>query len=71
MGQAHPLRTNLRREPRLKLLRNTSETAGLRVGRVCKYTPLPLALVSCVLHQNLLREEPRLDLLCHRSDTSP
>ena len=47
--------------PRLDLLRNTTETAGLRVGHVCKYTPLPLALVSCVLHQNLRREEIALD----------
>ena len=46
--------------PRLNLLRNTSETAGLRVGHVCKYAPLPLALVSCVLHQNLLRDRQHL-----------
>ena len=41
-------------------LRNTSETAGLRVGHVCKYAPLPFALVSCVLHQNLLRDRQHL-----------
>ena len=27
-------------------------------------------LVSCVLHQNLLREEPRLDLLRNTSETA-
>ena len=43
-------------ESRLYKFRNTSETAGLRVGHVCKYTPLPLALVSCVLQNFYLRE---------------
>ena len=44
------LTKNLRRDSRLYILRNTSETACLGVGHVCKYTPSSSHLfpVSCI-----------------------